>query len=71
MVADGCRWAQMVVDGWERYGGGKLKSSPRTTNLASNKGGEGPSSGDSFKQTDLGKDSQNKGYLFQWERLDR
>ena len=64
MVADGCRWAQMVVDGWERYGGGKLKSGPRTTNLASNKGGEGPSSVDSFKQTDLGKDSQNRVIYF-------
>ena len=43
MVADGCRWlGKMVVDGWERYGGGKLKSGPRKTNLASNNGGEGP-----------------------------
>ena len=24
------RWLQMVVDGWERYGGGKLKSGPRS-----------------------------------------
>ena len=63
MVADGFRWLGKIGR-WE------IEKWPQEDQFGKQQG-RGGASGDSFKQTDLGKDSQNKGYLFPWERLDR